>query len=398
MPLHLLIDVTLPGLRSSSAQGISTSVSRVMGIASVLFLVSATVESSQTVAAKPAASAPTATLVTAPALSLTGTADSNSPAVWELRNGVPTLQVITSVNGQPSLAIGRRLARMGPAAPVTFASHPGDGVWMESVIADDGGTWYGFYHNEVPAVAACDRQDRTLPRIGAARSRDAGETWEDLGILLEAPPGLYECATPNAYFVGGVGDVSVLLDRDSTDLYLFFSQYSRVPAVQGVAVARLPWADRDEPIGKVQVWVNGIWRGPDLAVSRAEDGGSRSDWAYPAGSPLVAVTHPWHDADPENDAFWGASVHWNTAIQRYVMLLNRTKDEQFTQEGVYVAFAPVLDDPAAWTAPQKLVDGGSWYPQVMGIESGEGSDKQASARARFFMSGESHAFIDFALR
>jgi len=238
---------------------------------------------------------------------------------------------------------------------------------------------------------------RTLPRIGAARSRDGGQTWEDLGIVLEAPPGLYNCATPNTYFVGGVGDVNVLLDHDSTDLYFFFSQYSALPSVQGVAVARLAWADRDEPMGKIQVWLNGIWRPATLSVSQADDGTPRAEWVYPAGSPLVPVTHPWHDADPVDDAFWGASVHWNTAIQRYVMLLNRTKDEQFTQEGIYVAFAPVLDDPTAWTVPEKLMDGGAWYPQVMGTETGEGSDKEASARARFFMGGRSNAFIDFAV-
>lgn len=382
--------------KSSSPTFISASLMSAGVLVVMLLAVCPSRTFSQVVSVTPAQPEPTAALVDAPPLALTGTVDSNSPVVSDLRNGVPTLQVITSVDGQPSLAIGRRLGRLGPAEPVAFASHPGDGVWMESVIVDDGGTWYGFYHNEVPATV-CARLDRTLPRIGAARSHDAGVTWEDLGIILEAPPGLHNCATPNAYFVGGVGDVGVLLDRRSRDLYLFFSQYSAVPAVQGVAVARLAWADRDEPVGKTQVWVNGIWRPAALAISEGEDGVFSSDWIYPAGSPLVPITHPWHDADPLNDAFWGASVHWNTAIQRYVMLLNRTKDEQFTQEGIYVSFAPVLDDPTAWTVPQKLKDGGSWYPQVIGIEPG-GSDKQAAGLARFFVGGQSHAYIIFALR
>jgi hypothetical protein len=388
--------VTAYAPKSSSPQSTPVSFLRASVIAAVL-LVGCTAAGLSQGTSAPAGPVPTATLVAAPELMLTGTVDSNSPAIWELRNGVPTLQVITSVDGQPSLASGRRLGRLGRAEPVTFASHPGDGIWMESVIVDEGGTWYGYYHNEVPATV-CARPDRTLPRIGAARSRDGGETWEDLGIVLEAPPDLYDCATSNAYFVGGVGDVNVLLDRESKDLYFFFSQYSAHPLVQGVAVARLVWADRDEPLGKVQVWVNGIWRLASLGVTQDDDGTIRRPWVYPAGSSLVAATHPWHDADPENDAFWGASVHWNTAIQRYVMLLNRAKDEQFTQEGIYVSFAPVLHDPTAWTTPQKLVDGGSWYPQVMGLESGEGSDKQAAARARFFVGGQSRAFIDFALR
>ena len=37
-------------------------------------------------------------------------------------------------------------------------------------------------------ATVCQRPELTLPRIGAARSRGRGETWEDLGIILETPP------------------------------------------------------------------------------------------------------------------------------------------------------------------------------------------------------------------
>lgn len=338
---------------------------------------------------------PTVTLAPASTITLTGRVDSNSPAVWELVDGVETLHLITSTAGQPSLATGIRLARLGPPEPIAFVTPPGDGVWMESVVVDDGGTWYGYYHNEVPAAAQCDRPYQTLPRIGAARSRDRGETWEDLGIILEAPPGWYDCATPNRYFVGGVGDVSAVLDRDSKDLYLYFSQYSRYAAAQGVAIARLAWADRDSPTGKVSVFNDGAWLPPTRKTSQDDDGNVLTTWIYSYGTALVPVTQPWHDDDPAGDAFWGASVHWNVSLQLYVMLLNRTKDEDFTQEGIYVSFASRLDDPAAWTTPMKILDGGSWYPQVMGIETGEGSDKRASARARLFLGGRSTQFIEF---
>jgi hypothetical protein len=341
--------------------------------------------------------APTVTLTPAPALTLPGGVDSNSPVVWDLVDGAETLQVVTSVAGQPSVASGRRLGRLGPASPVAFVTHPGHGVWMESVVADESGTWYGYYHNEVPAEL-CDRRDLTLPRIGAARSRDRGDTWEDLGIVLEAPPGWHDCATPNQYFVGGVGDVSVLLDRESRDLYLYFSQYSRHAAAQGVGLARLAWADRDAPVGKVTVFNDGVWLPATRILTDDGNGGTRDAWLYPFGTPLVAVTQPWHDDDPRGDAFWGASVHWNVSLQLYVMLLNRTKDEQFTQDGVYVSFARRLDDPAAWTTPTKIADGGSWYPQVIGIEVGEGSDKHAGARARLFLGGRSTQFIEFNAR
>jgi hypothetical protein len=301
---------------------------------------------------------------------------------------------LASAAGQPSLSSGRRLARLGQAEPVEFITHSGDRVWMESVIADEGGTWYGYYSNEVPA-AFCERPDRTLPRIGAARSRDRGETWEDLGIILEAPPGWHDCATPNQYFVGGVGDVSVVLDRESKDLYFYFSQYSRYAPAQGVALARLVWADRDSPVGRITVRNDGAWLHATRVTTTDDEGNTRTEWTYPSGTPLVAVTQPWHDEDPSDDAFWGASVHWNVSLQLYVMLLNRTRDEQFTQERIYVSFAARLDEPAAWTTPMKILDGGSWYPQVMGIETGEGSNKRPGARARLFLGGRSTQFIEF---
>ena len=120
------------------------------------------------------------------------------------------------------------------------------------------------------------------------------------------------------------------------------------------------------------------------------------EWTYNAATPLIAPTQAWHDGDDKVDAFWGPAVHWNTAIEQYVMLLNRAKDESYTQEGIYVSYAPELDDPTLWTAPQKLMNGGRWYPQVVGSPTGTGTDKLAGASARFFMSGKSEWIISFA--
>jgi len=65
------------------------------------------------------------------------------------------------------------------------------------------------------------------------------------------------------------------------------------------------------------------------------------------------------------------------------MLLNRAKDDQFGQDGIYIAFSPTLD-PTDWTAPVKILSGGGWYPQVIGGETGVGTDRTAGKRARFF--------------
>ncbi|MDH4065378.1 MAG: hypothetical protein OEW19_13345, partial [Acidobacteriota bacterium] len=327
-------------------------------------------------------------------LRLPGDVDSNSPAIWDLLEGQHVLTVFTSFAGQASLASGTRIARMGSADEVGMVSPPGNGVWMEAVVTDAGGTWYGYYHNEIPAEI-CGRPERTIPRIGAARSTDRGRTWENLGIVLEARPGTQVCDSPNQYFVGGVGDLSVMLDPASTTLYLFFSQYSREAETQGVAVGRLSWANRDQPVGRVEVWSDGVWL-PARAVFGDAGEAAQPVWVYPSGTPLVTPLHPWHDADEANDAFWGASVHWNSYLQQYVMLLNRAKDEQFGQEGIYVSFASALDDPSLWSPPQRILDSGSWYPQVIGVAVGDGTDKKAGARARFFMGGVSDYLIEFS--
>ena len=72
------------------------------------------------------------------------------------------------------------------------------------------------------------------------------------------------------------------------------------------------------------------------------------------------------------------------------------KDENYTQEGIYVSFAPRLDDPSLWSAPQKILNGGRWYPQVIGSTPNLGTDKIAAASPRFFMFGKSEWIITFA--
>jgi hypothetical protein len=335
---------------------------------------------------------PAVRLVPAPFLSLPGDADSNSPAVWERIDGTPTLVVLTSVAGQPSRAIGPRLSALGEETPVDFSVRPAHGVWMEAVLPDVDGTWYGYYHNEIPAVDLCGDPSRVVPRIGAARSTDFGATWEDLGVILEAPPRTHTCESQNQYFLGGVGDFSAILDRESQDVYFFYSQYVRREWGQGVALARMAWADRDEPVGKLASWTHGVWL--PARASRMADAGEDS-WVYPVASPIYPVAESWHLDGPAVDAFWGPSVHWNTHLQQYVMLLNRSKDMQWSQEGIYVAFSPSLEDPSLWATPRQILNGGGWYPQVFGLEPGAGTDRLAGAVARLFIHGRSEYLIQF---
>ena len=189
---------------------------------------------------------PTARLISAPEFVLPADSDSSTPAVWSLSGGLDRLFVISSWGGVPVRASGATLERLRLDGPVAFTSHPGHGVWMEAIVPDAAGRWYGYYHHERPADF-CGRPDRQLPRIGAMRSLDEGMTWQDLGIILDAPPGSEACDSNNRFVLGGVGDVTVALDRNRNDLYFYFSQYVRDGASQGVAAARMAWADRGAP-------------------------------------------------------------------------------------------------------------------------------------------------------
>jgi hypothetical protein len=357
----------------------------------VLVLVSLLAASRALIAQSTPAIVPRAELSAAPIVRFTGNVDSNSPSFWQRVGSLSWVFILTSTAGQPSLSFGPQLGRLSTATPIAIKPWPGGGVWMEAMVAADDGTLYGYYHNEM-AATMCRGESRTkmIPRIGAVRSRDRGATWEPLGIVLEAPPGTFDCRTNNVYFVGGVGDFSVRLDPDSRDLYFFYSQYIRFDRLQGIGVARLAWADRDNPSGKIMVWNSRTWL-PARTIPLDDE----VRVIYPAAVPIFPAVEPWHDDDTEVDAFWGPSVHWNTYLEQYVMLLNHAKDSAWSQEGIYISFAPRLDDPSLWTKPVKILDGGIWYPQVMGLEDGSGTDKVAGRQARFFMGGVSQHLIQF---
>jgi hypothetical protein len=334
---------------------------------------------------------PRVELIDAPLLRLPGNIDSNSPIVWERAGSQDNVFAITSSGGLPKVASGKRIDQFGAASDVAITPWPGGGIWIEAVIPDVDGTWYGYYHNEMPATR-CGATTKVIPRIGAVRSVDFGRTWEPLGVILEAPPFTSTCSTPNEYFVGGVGDFSVQLDRESRDLYFFYSAYLRSSSEQGVAVGRLAWADRDQPAGKMMVWQGRTWA-PASRLRMTVD--TDPLWRYPSALPILPAVASWHDADPAVDAFWGPSVHWNTYLQQYVMLLNRAKDSSFNEEGIYISYSPTLADPQSWTPPVKIMNGGRWYPQIVGGEPGSGTDRTSGQWGRFFDLGTSRHIIRF---
>lgn len=75
----------------------------------------------------------------------------------------------------------------------------------------------------------------------------------------------------------------------------------------------------------VMVWQNNHWIS---AAARSDP--ERFIWH---AIPIFPAAEPWHDMDTIVDPFWGPSAHWNTYLQQHVMLLNRSKDTNWTQDG-----------------------------------------------------------------
>ena len=337
-----------------------------------------------------AADVPSAVLRSAPPLKLPGIntpdkkmdayVDCNSPAHWDGK----TMYLFSSA-GRPWRSPGPDLFHLDPNSVVTNYDNAKDyngGRWIEATHKDASGKLYGWYHREPGGV--CENTRLTAPQIGAVVSDDNGMNWRDLGIVLKAPEGSLVCQTVNKYFAGGNGDFSVILDGKGEYFYFMISTYNDDVKQQGFSVARMRYEDRDQPVGKANKWHEGAWNEPGL-------GGKIT--------PIFPAAKSWHL--PDADAFWGPSIHWNTHLNQYVVLLNRTKDKDWNQEGVYVTFNPNLANPSQWSKPSKILgpaelEQSKWYPQVVGIDASKReTDKLAGQVARLFVAGRSKWEIVF---
>ncbi|MPY90594.1 MAG: hypothetical protein GEU99_22065 [Luteitalea sp.] len=320
---------------------------------------------------------PSITLRKASLVQFPGPTDCNSPGHWDggtfyLWNSAPI----------PLRSSGRDLFHLGVPKESSYHNTVSGHRWIEATYKEENGPLYGWYHNE-PRNVCASSSSLTAPRIGAVLSNDNGATWRDLGFVLEAPRDSLFCQTKNHYFAGGNGDFSVILDTRREYFYFFISTYHKDPSEQGVAVARMRFADRNDPVGKVWKWRQGNWEAPGV-------GGQVS--------PIFSVARDWNRLDA--DALWGPSIHWNTYLNTYVMLLNRAIDKDWKQEGIYITYNSDLSRPGDWTAPKKILDreeivavpkmGPGWYPQVIGLDKDEReTDKLAGRVARLFVHGKS---------
>jgi hypothetical protein len=317
-------------------------------------------------------------------------ADCNSPSYW-----IGNKLYLFNSWEQPWRSSGLDLFHLARGAPVDFDNQELKKlwIWMESIWQDEDGSLYGWFHNEWPNH--CPPREGYIPgypiiaRIGALRSRVDGARWEDLGFVIQNSHQAITCDTEDYWYAGGAGDFFVIPDRKKAYFYFFFTNYSKFFSEQGLCLARMKYSDRNEPAGKVWIWYKGKWNEPAL--------GGHATPIFPA---TVDLTRK------EGQTFWGPVIHWNTSLEEYVMVVNRTLDTRWNTEGLYVSFNRDLDDPKGWSTPQKSMGrdqathagpektGNGWYVQVMGTEKGQ-TDKVAGRKVRLFVDGESRWEITF---
>ena len=316
------------------------------------------------------------TITRAPRVELPPVIDGNSAAFWS--DGVMHLFHSTGV---PHISSGPDQFNLGSTREVIFDSTSHSPVWFEAVWRDQDGTLFLFYHHE-PELR-CPGSNLTAPKIGAAISHDNGATVQDLGIVLESGDPI-DCNAKNGFFSGGHGDASVILDREHKFFYFFFTNYAGATASQGVATARMAFEDRMAPAGKVQKFYMGQWNEPGL-------GGKLS--------PIFPANRAWQAKD--TDSPWGPSIHYNTHLDKYVILLNRSCCKPgWPQAGIDITFNSDLSDPFNWKPLQRILYPSSiirqpgYYPQILGLEEGH-SDHLAGQTSRLYLMGISDWEITF---
>lgn len=302
--------------------------------------------------------------------------DGNSPSAWV--DG--TLHVYTST-GDPLAMTGADLFSLHQSASPVVSPREHYPIWIESAWRDEDGTIYAWYHHEPGGV--CPQNGLTAPKIGALVSTDGGATFTDLGIVLSTGDVL-NCGAENGFFAGGHGDFSVILDRDRHFFYFLFGNYSGPPQHQGVAVARMPFENRADPVGFVSKYYVGAWTEPGV-------GGMVT--------PIFPVAVSWERSD--TNALWGPAVHWNTYLNCYIVVLNHACcKSEWPQEDIYLSASPDLSDPGLWSTPIRIMDAKSigfspgFYPQIVGINPDE-TDSLVGKFARLYVGGISNWDIEF---
>lgn len=136
------------------------------GLVALFAAVAAVAGAQEQPAPEGARALPEARLIQGLPITFPAEADSNSPAFW----AGGRLHVLNSLH-HPFLSEGRSLGRLDDPVGVEFRGGVTGPRWMESVIQEEDGTLYGFYHYEPRRVCDDGTQDRATDRGGALPRR-----------------------------------------------------------------------------------------------------------------------------------------------------------------------------------------------------------------------------------
>jgi len=309
-------------------------------------------------------------------------ADSNSPFLRTDGNSLAFVSSFQPMGHAYRRKGGRDIRSLGPMEAVQLRDDPmpGNGKWIEAVWSAGNNRLYGWYHAEtkIPGNEAL-----VSPSIGAIVSEDQGASWRLLGPTFDFSSPESDEEFSNGFVAGGSGDFCVVVNPRDQHVYLYASTYGPQEDRQGIIAARYPVASLEQPHSALEVWVG-------------SDGWCRKiagDGLLP--TPFWQPERSWRYSDPI--AFWGPAIHFNRYLGVYVMLINRTAsgNRDWRQEGIFVSFNPSIEDPDGWSPPQRIVEGGLWYPQVVGAGPSDG-DTLAGGIARFFLAGFSAWEIVFS--
>ena len=277
-----------------------------------------------------------------------------------------------------------------PRGPVTFASaRPFGGFWFESVIRD-AEAWYGFYHNERSAWCA-----RVRARCGRGSAPPDRRITAAPGSTSDRSSRLRSRCHP-------VPDQQLLLRRRRRRLLGGARPGSQFRLLLLHAVHRRPGD------GRACRWR--AWRGPIAMRPRTRGRVERRRWLPPAliegePTPPGADDQSALDAAPPPRPFRRMAVPAGVADdgrrrslgqrqrlgqrllgpvdplehppESYVMLLNKADSNEWKQGGDYVVVQSPHRRSRRLVGARAIVEGGNWYPQVMGFTDGLGTDTVA---------------------
>jgi len=203
-----------------------------------------------------------------------------------------------------------------------FDTYDNGGSWLMSVFRIEGDSLIGFFHAEdhwYPHTS----NNIAWKSLGVTYSGDEGKTWSEGNQIITSPK-----EKPETPEWGGSGDCCVIWDHINNRWICYYQEHNIYMAVS------------EDPKGVPGSWkkyYNGAFEEPGLGGQQTKVPG------------LIPGANP--------------SVHWNTYLEKWVMVWHGWSPAQ-----IYLS---VSEDAINWETPQSIIvstiSGRAWYPTIIGI-------------------------------